>query len=149
MFIHTNKSFITSFYIKRYPFLPEKPWVSADPQFYAQRVREGVNRSGAWGLNSQLPLIGAPTIWRFEVTNHSEGGLFCTTSHLWNIKISRSYYTFRIEIPKFHILVIWDVSKKLLNARKKTYKNFDFHFYFVIVPKFSNRSFILQGVAFL
>ena len=37
--------------------------------------------------------------------------------------------------------------EKLLNARKKKLKK-NFHFYFVIVPIFSNRSFILQGVAF-
>ena len=35
-------------------FLPSKRWVSADPQFFAQWAREGVNRSGAWGLKDQF-----------------------------------------------------------------------------------------------
>ena len=40
-------------------FLPNKRWVSADLQFSAQRAREGVNRSGAWGL---IPFISGLNI---------------------------------------------------------------------------------------
>ena len=38
-------------YKKRYLFLADWRWVSAAPQFSAQRACEGVNRSGVWGLN--------------------------------------------------------------------------------------------------
>ena len=50
MFIHTNQPLITSFYIKKHFFLLNRRWVTADWQFFAQRAREGVKRSGAWGL---------------------------------------------------------------------------------------------------
>ena len=42
MFIHTNQPLITSFYIKKDNYrLPNQRRVSADPQFSAQRAREG------------------------------------------------------------------------------------------------------------
>ena len=51
MFIHINQPLIISFYLTRYLFFAELAMNSADPQFFAQRAREGVNWSGAWGLN--------------------------------------------------------------------------------------------------
>ena len=35
-------------------FSPSQRWVCTAPQLFAQRAREGVNRSGAWGLNFEL-----------------------------------------------------------------------------------------------
>ena len=51
MFIHTNQPLITSFYIKKVLIFCR---VSADPQFSAQRARDGVNRSGALVLSDSF-----------------------------------------------------------------------------------------------
>ena len=67
MFIHTNKALITSFHIKKVPILCHMRWVSADPQFSAQRAREGVNRSGAWGLSFNVLIFYISPVWCFPI----------------------------------------------------------------------------------
>ena len=50
MFIHTNQPIITSFYVKNVPIFAELAMSQRWSAIFAQRAREGVNRSGAWGL---------------------------------------------------------------------------------------------------
>ena len=65
----------------RKAYSPSLRWVCTAPQLFAQRAREGVNRSGAWGLRFSIILKSRLFDETAELFDMVENKLFLSLAH--------------------------------------------------------------------